>query len=103
MININTANFKTEILESKIPVIVDFWAPWCGPCQMLTPIIKDIAQELEGRVKVVKLNIDENQDLARQYGVTSIPTVILFDTGQVKQTLNGLQSKQAYLQLVNAN
>ena len=76
-------NFETEVLNSDIPVLVDFWAGWCGPCKMLAPTIAELAEEYEGKVKVGKFNIDEDASVAMQYGVASIPTVLLFKNGEV--------------------
>ncbi len=81
-ITLTTSNFEKEVLKSDIPVLVDFWAAWCGPCKMLAPTIEEIAKEYEGKVKVGKVNIDDFSQLAIQYGVVSIPTVILFKDGQ---------------------
>lgn len=81
-LTLTTSNFEKEVLESDIPVLVDFWAGWCGPCKMLAPTIAEIAKEYEGKVKVGKVNIDEFAPLAIKYGVASIPTVILFKDGQ---------------------
>lgn len=102
MIQATQETFEQEVINSQLPVIVDFWAPWCGPCQILAPIMDQIAQDLSGKAKVVKVNVDENPQLAQTYQVVSIPTVILFQNGQPQKTLIGLQSKQAYLNLVNA-
>ena len=81
-ITLTTSNFDQEVLESNLPVLVDFWAGWCGPCKMLAPTIEEIAKEYEGKVKVGKVNIDDFSSLAIKYGVASIPTVVLFKNGQ---------------------
>jgi len=90
-------NFQKEVLESTTKVIVDFWAPWCGPCQMLGPIMDEIGDELKDQVKVTKVNVDENQDLASQYNVSSIPAVLIFEKGEVKNNIIGFHQKQDYL------
>ena len=79
---VTDSTFKQEVLESEVPVLVDFWAPWCGPCRMVAPIVDEISVQYEGKVKVVKLNTDENPTVASQYGIRSIPTLMIFKGGQ---------------------
>ncbi|MFN9671427.1 MAG: thioredoxin [Microcystis sp.] len=79
---VTDATFKDEVLDSAGPVLVDFWAPWCGPCRMVAPVVGEIAEQFEGQVKVVKLNTDENPNIASQYGIRSIPTLMIFKGGQ---------------------
>lgn len=86
-------NFKEEVLESDVPVLVDFWATWCGPCRMLAPVIAEIAEEYEGRTKVGKINVDEQPQLAAQFGIASIPTVMVFREGKVSGTVVGFRPK----------
>lgn len=90
-------NFEAEVLNSDIPVLVDFWASWCGPCRMLAPVIEDLAKELSGKAKVGKVNVDEEEQLAAQYNIMSIPTVILFKDGKPAATSTGVKNKAQLL------
>ncbi|WCR56409.1 MAG: hypothetical protein PG979_000466 [Rickettsia asembonensis] len=98
---VTDSSFKKEVLESDLPVLVDFWAEWCGPCKMLTPIIDEISKELKGKVKVLKMNIDENPNIPSEYGIRSIPTIMLFKNGEQKDTKIGLQQKNSLLDWIN--
>ena len=91
---VDEANFKAEVLEASLPVLVDFTAVWCGPCKMLDPVVRQLAQDWDGRVKVVKLDIDENQNLTMQYQVMGVPTLMLFVKGQPVQRVSGYQPKE---------
>lgn len=95
--NISDAEFKNEVIESDVPVLVDFWAPWCGPCKMVGPIIDRVSQSMGDNAKVVKVNVDENPMTAGQYGITSIPTVMIFKHGQIEKQLVGVQQESVYL------
>lgn len=95
-ITVTDQNFKSEILESKEPAIVDFWAPWCGPCRVVSPIIEELASEYEGKVKVGKMNVDENPNTAGGFGIMSIPTILMFKDGKPVKTLIGAQAKENY-------
>jgi thioredoxin 1 len=101
MINLNKENFKSEVLENTGKVLIDFWAPWCGPCQMLTPIMEELSIEMNSIVKIAKINVDEQQELSNQYNVSSIPMVILFKNGQIVDTLIGFRQKQDYINAIN--
>ncbi|NCU41138.1 MAG: thioredoxin [Candidatus Moranbacteria bacterium] len=87
-------NFDEEVLKSDLPVLVDFWAPWCGPCQMMSPVIEDLAKEMEGKAKIGKLNVDENPQKATQYGVMSIPTLKIFKNGEIVKEMTGVQTME---------
>ena len=99
-IRITAENFEEEVLGSKIPVLVDFWASWCGPCRMLAPTISEIAEETAGKVKVGKVNVDEEEELAIRFGIMSIPTVMVFKEGEVTATTVGVQPKAELLKLL---
>jgi thioredoxin 1 len=96
-------NFDKEVKQSTLPVLVDFWAEWCGPCRMIGPIVEELATELTGRLKVVKVNVDEAQDLAGQFGIMSIPTLLLFKKGEVVNQMVGAMSKGNILSRINQN
>lgn len=102
-LTVSVQNFESEVLSSEIPVLVDFWAAWCGPCRMVAPVLDQIAGEREGRVRIAKLNVDENQDLAMRYRVSSIPTLILFKGGQVADRILGAVPKGAIEQFLDRN
>lgn len=94
-VKVDMNNFQTEVLESSEPVVVDFWAEWCGPCKMIAPSLEEIADEMHGKVKVAKVNIDDNPELAARYGVRSIPTLAMFKSGEVADMKVGASPKTA--------
>ncbi|AEH81267.1 thioredoxin [Sinorhizobium meliloti] len=96
-LKVDTSNFQKEVLNSAEPVVVDFWAPWCGPCKMIAPSLEEISTELAGKVKLVKLNIDENPELTAEYGVRSIPMLAMFKAGEVADTRVGAAPKTALI------
>jgi thioredoxin 1 len=100
--DVTKENFQAEVLQSEVPVLVDFWAPWCGPCKMMGPIIEEVGQEMSGKVKVVKVNVDQAQDLAQEYNILSIPTFMIFKGGQVADQFAGAMSKDALKEKLEA-
>jgi thioredoxin 1 len=94
IVTVTQGNFATEVLQSKVPVLVDFWAEWCGPCKMLAPLLDELAGEMAGKVKIAKVDVDANQDLAAQYRITGIPTLLVFKNGQVAEQMVGLRGKR---------
>jgi thioredoxin 1 len=94
-------SFQSDVVSSTTPVLVDFWAPWCGPCKMLDPVVEEIAGEYEGRLKVGKLNTDDNRETAAKYGIMSIPTIMIFKDGEVKARIVGAQPKRAIVEKID--
>ncbi len=99
--NVNQSNFEDLVINSDKPVLVDFWAEWCGPCKALAPVLDEIAGELDGKAQLVKVNVDESGELAQKYGIRGIPTLIFFKDGEVKSTLVGNQPKSEILKNLN--
>ena len=97
-IKLTLQNFENEVLKADKPVVVDFWAEWCGPCKMLAPVLSEIAEEYEGKVKVAKCNIDEEMQLAVQYGISSIPTILLFENGDIVKKSVGFAPKESLIE-----
>ena len=96
------ASFKGDVLQSEIPVLVDFWAPWCGPCRMIAPVVEELSNENQGTFKIGKVNIDDNPDVAMNYNVSSIPTLMIFKGGQVVERFVGVQPKSRLQQAIDA-
>ncbi len=101
-ITITDENFNTEVINSSQPVLIDFWATWCGPCRMIAPIVEELAGEYSGKIKFGKLDVDENQQTSIQYGVRSIPTLLIFKDGKVKDTIIGAVPKNHIVQKLNS-
>ena len=97
---INAADFQTKVLEAKLPVLVDFWAPWCGPCKMAAPVLEELAKDYNGKVEMVKINVDENKDLTNKYLVMSVPTVVLFKAGAEVGREVGFEGKEKFDELI---
>lgn len=103
LLELSNDNFEAEALKSEIPVLIDFWAEWCGPCRMVGPLVSELADEYAGKVKVCKLNVDNAREVAAQYGIRSIPTLMLFKDGTVKDTLIGAQPKENLKAFIDKN
>ncbi len=101
-ITITDDNFDTEVIKSNQPVLIDFWATWCGPCRMIAPIVEELANEYDGKVKIGKLDVDENQETSIRYGVRSIPTLLIFKDGKIKDTIIGAVPKSQLVQKLNS-
>ncbi len=101
VITINNENFEKEVLQSRMPVLLDFWATWCGPCRMMSPVVDDIAESMNTSIKVGKVNVDECPDLAEKYGVMSIPTFIVLKSGQETGRTVGVQPREEIVKLFN--
>lgn len=100
---VTDANFEAEVLQSATPVLVDYWAEWCGPCKMIAPILDDVAKEYDGKLKVAKLNIDENQETPAKYGIRGIPTLMLFKGGNIEATKVGALSKSQLAAFIDSH
>lgn len=100
VIKLTSENFENEVIKSNVPVLVDFWAEWCGPCKMQSPIVDDLANTMDGKLKVCKVNVDEESELASKYGIMSIPTLMFFKNGEVFNTVVGLHSKDEILEII---
>lgn len=103
IITLDSGNFDSEVLDSDSPVLVDFWAIWCGPCRVVATVLDELADELDGRVRIAKLNVDASQDIAQRFHVSSIPTFILFKNGQVADRMMGAMPKSAFLSFIERN
>lgn len=100
VIKITSKNFEEEVSKSELPVLLDFWASWCGPCRMVSPIVDEVANELEGKAKVGKINVDEEQELAQAFSVMSIPTLVVINNGKLVNQLVGVRSKQEIIEMI---
>jgi thioredoxin 1 len=101
-VEITDQNFETEVIKSNLPVLIDFWAVWCGPCKLIAPIVEELAKEYEGKIKIGKLDVDFNQQTSIKYGVRSIPTLLIFKDGNLKDTIIGAVPKTKIVEKLNA-
>lgn len=99
--HVGGANFEQEVLQSSVPVLVDFWAPWCGPCRAIAPAVEELASEYAGKARVVKVNVDEDPEISSQFGVSSIPALLVFKDGKVVETLVGSRSKPVIAAMID--
>lgn len=101
LLAITESNFETEVLQSDLPVLIDFWAVWCGPCKMIAPIVEELAKEYDGKVKIAKCDVDSNQQVAIKYGIRSIPTLLIFHNGEVAEQIVGALPKSHIIEKLN--
>lgn len=100
VVDVSDDKFESEVLQSSLPVLVDFWAPWCGPCKTIAPVMEELAQEFDGKLKVCKVNVDSNRSVVMKYNVKHIPNLILFKDGEVKQQIVGVGAKQVIVKAI---
>jgi|LSQX01.2.fsa_nt_gb thioredoxin 1 len=103
VLSVTKENFNEEVLSSDIPVLVDFWASWCGPCRMVAPVLDELAEDFDGKAKIAKINVDEQRELAEQYRVMSIPAIFLFKNGEVVDKTVGAKPKDEFASMINVN
>jgi thioredoxin 1 len=101
-ININAASFEKAVLQSPVPVLVDFWAPWCGPCRMIAPVLNEIAREGEGRFRIAKVNVDDEPELMQRFGIRGIPALLFFSHGELRHQISGAVGKKAIVEQLEA-